>query len=159
METSPCCCSVTGYQIATTFCTCHDSTTVVPYAKFCSDHCIRIEIRVKRNSHRIWIAMEKPLVKRGPGLLSSILPGRHAHLVGHDDVTKRKHFPCYWPFVRRNHWSPVDSHYNGQWRWAFMFSLISNFESEHTVRIKFYGEVLPKLISCECHITTLTIRQ
>ena len=34
--------------------------------KFCSDHCIRIEVRVKRNFHRIWIAMEKPLVKR-PG--------------------------------------------------------------------------------------------
>ena len=34
--------------------------------KFCSDHCIRIEMRVKRHFHRIWIAMEKLLVKRGP---------------------------------------------------------------------------------------------
>ena len=34
--------------------------------KFCSDHSIRLEMRVKRNFHRIWNAMEKPLVKRGP---------------------------------------------------------------------------------------------
>ena len=67
METSRCCNSVAGHQIATNFCTCHDSTAVVPCTKFCSDHCIRIEMRVKRNFlHRIWIAMEKPLLKRGP---------------------------------------------------------------------------------------------
>ena len=66
METSPCCNSCAGHQITTIFCTCHDSNAVVPCTKFCSDHCIRIE--VKRNFHRIWIAMEKPLVKRGPGL-------------------------------------------------------------------------------------------
>ena len=66
METSPCCNSVAGHQIATNFCTCHDSTAVVPCTKFCSYHCIRIEMRVKRNFHRIWIAMKKPLVKRGP---------------------------------------------------------------------------------------------
>ena len=42
------------------------ATTAQPCTKFCSDHCISIEMRVKRNFHRIWIAMEKPLVKRGP---------------------------------------------------------------------------------------------
>ena len=63
MENLPCCKSVAGYQIATNFCTCHDSTTVIPCTKFCSDHCIRIEVRVKLNFHRIWIAMEKTLVK------------------------------------------------------------------------------------------------
>ena len=65
METSPCCHgnSVTGHQIATIFCSCHDNTAVVPCTKFCSDHCIKIEMRVKWNFHRIWIAMEKPLVK------------------------------------------------------------------------------------------------
>ena len=66
MEISPCHNSIAGHQIATNFCTCHDSTAVVPCAKFCSDHCIRIEMRANRNSHRIWIAMEKPLVKRAP---------------------------------------------------------------------------------------------
>ena len=52
--------------VATNFCTCHDSTAVVSCTKFCSDHCIRIEVSVKRNFHRIWIAMEKPLVKWAP---------------------------------------------------------------------------------------------
>ena len=30
----------------------------------------------------------------------------------------------YWPFVRRIHWSPVDSPHKGQWHGALMFSLI-----------------------------------
>ena len=42
----------------------------------------------------------------------------------HDDVIKWKHFPCYWPFVRGIHRSPVNSPHKGQWREAFMFSLI-----------------------------------
>ena len=66
METSPWCYSAAGHHIATIFCTWHDSRAVVPRTKFCSDHRIRIEMRVKQNSPRIWIAMEKPLVKRGP---------------------------------------------------------------------------------------------
>ena len=72
METSSCCDSVAGHQIATIFCTCHDSTAVVPCTKFCSVHSIRLEIRVKRNFHRIWNAMEKTLVCRGPVLLQVI---------------------------------------------------------------------------------------
>ena len=69
MEISPYCNSIVGHQIATTFCTYHDGTYVVPCTNFCSDHCFKIEVRVKRNFHRIWIAMEKPLVKRGPQLV------------------------------------------------------------------------------------------
>ena len=42
----------------------------------------------------------------------------------HDDVIKWKHFPRYWPFVRGNHRSPVNSPHKGQWRGALMFSLI-----------------------------------
>ena len=42
----------------------------------------------------------------------------------HDDVIKWKHFPCYWPFVRGLHRSPVNSPHKGQWRGALMFSLI-----------------------------------
>ena len=46
----------------------------------------------------------------------------------HDDVIKWKHFPCYWPFVRGIHRSPVNSPVNsphkGQWRGDLMFSLI-----------------------------------
>ena len=42
----------------------------------------------------------------------------------HDDVIKWKHFPRYWPFVRGIHRSPANSPHKGQWRGAFMFSLI-----------------------------------
>ena len=39
----------------------------------------------------------------------------------HDDVSKWKHFPRYWPFV----WGrPVNSPHKGQWHGALMFSLI-----------------------------------
>ena len=44
--------------------------------------------------------------------------------VCHDDVIKWKYFPCYWPFVRGIHRSPVNSPHKGQWRGALMFSLI-----------------------------------
>ena len=42
----------------------------------------------------------------------------------HDDVIKWKHFPCYRPFVRGIHRSPVNSPHKGQWRAALKFSLI-----------------------------------
>ena len=42
----------------------------------------------------------------------------------HDEVIKWKHFPCYWPFVRGLHRSPVNSLHKGQWRGALIFSLI-----------------------------------
>ena len=42
----------------------------------------------------------------------------------HDDVIKWKHFPRYWPFVRRNNRSPLNSPHKGQWRRALIFSLI-----------------------------------
>ena len=42
----------------------------------------------------------------------------------HDYVIKWKHFPRYWPFVRRILWWLVNSPHNGQWRGALMFSLI-----------------------------------
>ena len=43
----------------------------------------------------------------------------------HDDVIKWKHFPRYWLFVRGIHRSPVNSPHKGQWRGAWVFSLIS----------------------------------
>ena len=42
----------------------------------------------------------------------------------YDDVIKRKHFPRCWPFVWGVHRSPLNSPHKGQWRRAFMFSLI-----------------------------------
>ena len=48
-------------------------------------------------------------------------PYRALLLWVHDDAIKWKHFPCYWPFVRGTHQSPVHSHHKGQWRGALMF--------------------------------------
>ena len=42
----------------------------------------------------------------------------------HDDIIKRKHFPCHWPFVRGIRRSPVNSPHESQWRGALMFPLI-----------------------------------
>ena len=42
----------------------------------------------------------------------------------HDDIIKWKYFPLYWPCVRRIHRSAENSPHKGQWRGAFMFSLI-----------------------------------
>ena len=42
----------------------------------------------------------------------------------HDDDIKCKHFPCYCPFVRGIHRSPVDSPHKDQWRGALILSLI-----------------------------------
>ena len=39
----------------------------------------------------------------------------------HDDVIKWKYFPCYWPFVRGIHRSPVNFPHKGQWRGALVF--------------------------------------
>ena len=37
---------------------------------------------------------------------------------------KWKHFPCYWPFVRGIHWSPVDS--SDTELWCFLWSAVAN---------------------------------
>ena len=61
---SCCCNSFAGHKIATNFCKWHDSCAVLSCTTFCSNHCIRIEVRMKRNFHRIWIVMVKLLVKQ-----------------------------------------------------------------------------------------------
>ena len=42
----------------------------------------------------------------------------------HDDVIKWKHCPRYWPLVRGIHRATMNSPHKGQWRRAFIFSLI-----------------------------------
>ena len=49
------------------------------------------------------------------------------YVANHDDFIKWKHVPCYWPFVRGIHRSPVNSPHKGQWRGALMFSLICSW--------------------------------
>ena len=52
------------------------------------------------------------------------LESRLVVIPNHDDVIKWKHFPRYWPFVRGIPRSRVNSPHKGQWRGAFMSSLI-----------------------------------
>ena len=47
---------------------------------------------------------------------SGVLLYRPAIMMSRDDVIKGKNFPCYWPFVRGMHRSPVNSPNKGQWR-------------------------------------------
>ena len=65
----------------------------------------------------IWSIYCKPLENRHP-----------MKICWHDDVIKWKHFPRYWPFVRRIHRSTVNSLHKGQWRGAMMFSLICDWK-------------------------------
>ena len=89
--------------------------------------------------HRMWKVISVPenaIPRKLIGILNSwsapishqislIHDGSECHLhVVHDDVIKWKHFPRYWPFVRRIHRSPVNSPHKGQWRGALMFTLI-----------------------------------
>ena len=56
--------------------------------------------------------------------LSIVQNGNVHSKINHDDVIKWKHFLCNWPSVRGIHRPPVNSPHKGQWRRAFMFSLI-----------------------------------
>ena len=49
--------------VSTKFCTCYDSTAVVPCAKICGDIIARNGITMKWNFNGIWIAMQKLWVK------------------------------------------------------------------------------------------------
>ena len=49
----------------------------------------------------------------------------------HDHFIKWKHFPSYWPFVQRIHWSPVNSPQKGQWRRALICACINGSVNNH----------------------------
>ena len=86
--------------------------------------------RDAKTVHRTVMQYFKKVRQREPGvcfcecshnLPKTVMAPLH---VLHDDVTKWKHFPRYWPIVRGIHRSPVNSHHKGQWRGALMFTLI-----------------------------------
>ena len=68
----------------------------------------------------------------------------------HDDAIKWKHFPCYWPFVRGIHRSPVNSLHKDQWRGASMFFLSNNWFSKHSIR--WWFETLSRSLWCHCSV-------
>ena len=90
MEISFSCNPIVGNHIA----------AVVSCAKFCSDHFIKIWMRVKLSFHRIWIVMKFFLVKRVPGgqdfgrrlwslhnSINSLIPGRSGSNFTHQAIT------------------------------------------------------------------------
>ena len=60
-------------EITTKFCTWHDSTAVVPCAKFCGDMISFNGITLKLKFHQIWIMMEKLLAKWASVLSSHVM--------------------------------------------------------------------------------------
>ena len=60
------CNSIAGHQIATNYCACHGNAAVMSCAKFCSDHFVRIEVKI---FHRIWIAIKRSVCEMGPSIL------------------------------------------------------------------------------------------
>ena len=72
METSPCCNSVAGYHADRNIFFAHATTAhwaVVPRTKFCSNHCIRIELSETKPGNEISIQFEfrwKPVSETGP---------------------------------------------------------------------------------------------
>ena len=63
MENQFQCNSTAEYRIVIKFCTCHDSTAVLPCAKFHSDQFVSTWMNAEWTFHRIWITMEKSFVK------------------------------------------------------------------------------------------------
>ena len=90
----------------------------------------------------------------------------------HDDVIKWKHFPCYWPFEREIHQSPVNTPHKGQWRRALKFSLIcvwtnswiNNGEAGDLRRYRAHYDLILMLTHCikclnHCGLLTHTATQ
>ena len=79
---------------------------------------------------------------------------------------KWKHFPRYWPFVRKIHRGPVNSPHKGQWRGAFMFSLIcvwindwiNNREAGHLRRYRAYCDVTMMSINIQVHFEEMYVK-
>ena len=114
-----------------------------PYPRQCNPKCSSIISLIWKtvlynftwiclNSTAIWIQLnikqnrQKNLGCSDPlhGTLIVKQPSANTSVSSHDDVIKWRHFPRYWPFVRRIHRSPVNSPHKDQWRGVLMFSFI-----------------------------------
>ena len=70
----------------------------------------------------------------------------------HDDVITWKHFPRYWPFVRGNLRSPVNSPHKDQWRGALVLSFICT-KTHGWVNIRDAGDLRRHRAHCDVYIT------
>ena len=79
---------IVGHHITTKFCTCHDSTAVMPYAKFHSDQFPTTWMRAEWHFHRICITMEKWLLNWAPRLFyKANTVGCHCNAFHYYDLT------------------------------------------------------------------------
>ena len=75
-------------------------------------------------------------------------------IITHDDFTRWKHFPCYWPFVGGIHRSPVNYPHKGHWRGAWVFSLICAWtDSKQWGR--WWFETLVRSLGRHCNATVV----
>ena len=77
--------------------------------------------------------------------------------IPHDDVNKWQDFPRYWPFVLGIHRSPVNSPHKGQWRGAFMISLVCAGINglETMVRLVIWDAIAPIMTSLQWYATEI----
>ena len=73
--------------------------------------------------------------------------------VYHDDLINWKHFPRYWPIVRGNHWSPVNSPQKRPVTRSFdvLFDLRLN-KRVSKQSCGWWFEKLPRLLWCHCNV-------
>ena len=136
MEISFCSHPSTNKVIATKFGTWYDSWAVVACAKFCCDMINCNWIRAKWIFHRIWIVMEKSLVKWVPGFKIS----NWIHLsVGQVDC--------------KNHLSECTIHLSEMYKANATYVKIRNMQSS-------VGQVLHVFHLSDCHFySSQTIRR
>ena len=82
-------------------------------------YCLSVTYDIKQTLLVYFFHLAASFRALGRGFVSNLYMSRV-----YDDVSKRKHFPRYWPFVRGIHRSSVNSPHKGQWRGALMFTLI-----------------------------------
>ena len=141
MEISFCSHPNNNIVIATIFGTWHDSWAVVACAKFCRDMITSNWIKAKWNFHRIWIVMEKSLVKwvpapyvrgfnwwpvdgstqKGP-IMQNVFPF-HDVIMIRDDTNILWYFICVNGFI-----APVFIHGKGTYWWLLRFVMMRNIE-------------------------------
>ena len=84
-------------------------------------------------------------------------------IIVHDDATKWKQFPRYWPFVRVILRLSVNSPHKGQWRGVLVFSLIcvwikgwvNNLEAGYLRRHRAHYDITVMIEACaHWHVDT-----
>ena len=111
-----------------------------------------------------YIFFETNLMKPDLNCTNACRSHRGTTTPAHDDVSKWKHFPRYWPFVRGIQRSPVNSPHKGQWRGALMFSFIcawssvwvNNREAGDLRRHRVHYDAIVMFAQNRRHVMTLT---